>query len=167
MAMHKVDSLGYPVGRGRDDLDMGAFLNVRITRTAARLSVLFQREALRPNNLSLQEWRVLLNLAKLGNCHLRELSRISTVDPSHASRVTKALEERNLIRRFPDADDSRRMRLTVTVEGHAMIDQIWPIAIDLSARIEREVGVSDIAAMIRALDGVRSFANTAIQNDEP
>ncbi len=70
MAMHKVDSLGYPVGRGRDDLDMGAFLNVRITRTAARLSVLFQREALRPNNLSLQEWRVLLNLAKLGNCHL-------------------------------------------------------------------------------------------------
>jgi len=166
-AMEKTDSLDYPIGRGRDDLDMSSFLNVRITRTSARLSLLFQREALRPNNLRVQEWRVLLNLAKLGDCHLRELSRISTIDASHASRVTKDLEKRGLIRRFPDQADSRRMRLTVTEKGHALIDQIWPIATDLSARIEREVGGSDIAAMIRALDGVRSFANAAIQAEEP
>jgi len=108
--------------------------------------------------------------AELGQTWRLPPSRVVTDfhnDASHASRVTKDLEKRGLIRRFPDQADSRRMRLTVTEKGHALIDQIWPIATDLSARIEREVGGSDIAAMIRALDGVRSFANAAIQAEEP
>jgi len=160
------DSLGYPMDTGRKDIDLGAFVNVRVTRTAARLSTLFHREALKPNNLSLQEWRALLNIAKLGDCHLRQLSRIATLDPSHASRATVELEKRGMIERYPDRKDKRRTRMRLTNEGNAMVDKIWPIAVDLSRQIEERLGPGQIEAMNEMLDIVRNFANERLDIED-
>ncbi|MEX0287005.1 MAG: MarR family winged helix-turn-helix transcriptional regulator [Paracoccaceae bacterium] len=160
----KLDSLGYPVSRGRDDLDMGAFLNIRLIRTASKVALLFQREALRPNGLSVQEWRVLLNVAKLGDCHLRELSRIATIDPSHVSRGAKALEQRGLIQRNPDPDDARRTRLSVTDEGTELVDKIWPLAIDLNRRFAEEIGEEALADLCDTLDRTRHYAEAQLGN---
>ncbi len=163
----KRDKLGYPIGRGRDDLDMGGFLNVRLIRTSAKLALLFQRQALRPNGLNQQDWRVLINIAKLGDCHLRELGRTATIDPSHVSRATKALEARGLIRRYPDPDDKRRTRMTLTTTGTRMVDRIWPMALELNDRIEAVIGDTSMDALCQALDRTRGFVEQQLDLDTP
>lgn len=160
-----VDVLGYPLGRGRDDLDMGAFVNVRLIRTAAKMALLFQREALRPNGMNVMEWRVLVSICKLGDCHLRELSRTATIDASHVSRVTKALEERGLIRRYPDPNDKRRTRLILTEAGNAMVDKVWPLALQLSDHVAAEIGPERMSALSEALDLTRLFAEQRLTRD--
>lgn len=144
---------------------MGAFLNVRLIRTASKLALLFQRRALRPNGLSVQDWRVLINVARLGNCHLRELSRIATTDAGHASRSTKTLESQGLISRYPDPDDGRRTRLTLTPEGHAMVDLIWPMALDLNRQINDAIGADRMHALCDALDRTREFVTDDLGSD--
>ena len=151
----KLDSLGYPIGRGRQDLDMGAFLNVRLIRTATKLALLFQRQALRPNGLTVQDWRVIVNLAKIGDCHLRELSRYSSIDPSHVSRGTKALETRGLIRRYADPKDGRRTRLCLTDAGMDLVDCIWPKALELNDQIATSIGQAQLSDVCKVLDEIR------------
>lgn len=161
----EVDDLGYPIGRGRADLDMGAFVNVRLIRTAAKMALLFQREALRPNGMTVMEWRVLVNVAKLGDCHMRELSRTATIDASHVSRVTKTLEARGLIRRAADPDDKRRTRLTLTKDGMEMVDRIWPLALSLSDEVAAAIGGDTMDALDAALDRTRSYAERRLKGD--
>ncbi len=160
----ELDSLGYPIGRGRDDLDMGAFLNVRLIRTAAKLALLFQRQALRPNGLTVQDWRVMVNLAKIGDCHLRELSRFATIDPSHVSRGTKALSERGLIHRYPDPKDGRRTRLCLTEVGKELIDRIWPQALQLNDQIEASIGKAPFREACEFLDQIRHFVEQELDD---
>jgi len=50
----------------------------------------------------------------------RELADHTGLEPLYVSRLARALEADGLIRRVPDADDSRAVRLSLTREGHAV-----------------------------------------------
>lgn len=127
-----------------DDLDskieFDDFLNIRANRVANGLSLVFQRETLRPAGLSIQEWRVLLNLRRVGDCHLRKLTRLARVDVGHTSRAIKSLEAKDLIAAYDDSKDSRCKLLSVTEKGKKVVAEIWPRALDLNSRIESHVG---------------------------
>lgn len=116
------------------------FINVPIIRTGRKLQNMFYREALQPEGISLQEWRVLLNLDGMGDTHLRELARVGHLDPTHTSRTVRALERRGLLTRYADQKDNRRTRLKTTQEGHELIARIWPIALELDAHIKSHIG---------------------------
>ena len=81
----QVDSIRHTLGEGpvfeiafeimeepRSDIDFGAFININMDRAVRRLRAVFRAEALHEEGLSVQEWRALLNLARFGDCHLRE-----------------------------------------------------------------------------------------------
>ena len=89
-------------------------LNVRIVRLASTLSLAFPREALKPNGITLQEWRLVFGLARYGDSHLRGLSRLAQLDTAHASRVALQLEEKGILRRSTDSNDSRKILLSLT-----------------------------------------------------
>lgn len=154
----RIEDLEFIGERGRPDLILANFINVRLARTTARLTALFRREALKPNGLSLQEWRILLSVARLGECHLRELSRFATIDPGHASRSTRNLVERGLLRREDDPGHANKARFTATAEGHEIIDRIWPIALGITAEITERVGEDAIRSMNAGLDAAREYA---------
>ena len=122
------------------EIDFDDFLNIRTNRVASGLSLVFQRESLRPAGLSIQEWRALLNLTLAGDCHLRGLARMARLDVGHISRATSSLEEKDLIRSYEDSNDMRRKLLSVTQKGKATVAEVWPKALDLNHRIEQRVG---------------------------
>lgn len=108
--------------------EMDRNLNIRILRLASKLSLIFQRETLRPAGIAVQEWRILVSLAQFGELHLRLLARHSSQDPAHTSRQVKSMISKGWIASRSDENDQRRIQYTLTENGTKIIDNIWPQA---------------------------------------
>lgn len=145
-----------------DGIDFDDFLNIAMSRATRRLQLMFQREVLRPEDLTIQEWRVLLNLARHGGCHLRELSRLASWDASHVGKAALALEKKGLVSRSDDSRDGRRKRLAVTAPGRAAVGRVWPRALALSARVEAGIGKTRYRALKAALAAILALEDEAI-----
>lgn len=135
----------------RNDIDFGAFININMDRAVRRLRAMFRADALHEERLSVQEWRALLNLARFGDCHLRELARLASLDATHTSRAAMELERKGLIRRSDDENDGRRKRLRVTRVGHEVVDRVWAKALNLDARVRSRLGKTRYNAVKEAL----------------
>jgi DNA-binding MarR family transcriptional regulator len=90
----------------------------------------------------------------------RELADQTGLEPLYVSKLARALEADDLIRRAADPDDSRAVRLSLTTEGHAvtlqatiivrrLIDQLLaPIG---GAAGDRAAGLArDLSALLHA-----------------
>ena len=108
--------------------DMEKILPIRILRLATKLSIVFQRETLRPAGIKVQQWRILVSLAQFGELHLRLLARHATQDPAHTSRVLKTMISDGWIESRPDPVDHRRIQYKLTAEGERIIEENWPHA---------------------------------------
>lgn len=111
--------------------------NVPVRRLAAKLSVLVQREVLRPFGLRVQEWRVLWSLVREGDAHLREIARRASVDPSHVSRLLSKLERDEIVERYPDPHDARRTKFRITAKGIALYEEVRPVATEVSLHFQK------------------------------
>ncbi len=122
--------------------EMDQILNIRILRLASKLSIIFQRETLRPAGIKAQQWRVLISLAQFGELHLRSIARHSSQDPAHTSRVVKSMLTAGWITSRPDRDDNRRIQFELSPTGEALIEQYWPkakqFAADLGALFDKD-----------------------------
>lgn len=110
-------------------------LNIRIIRLASKLSLIFQRETLRPAGIKVQQWRIMVSLAQFGELHLRSLARHSSQDPAHTSRVVKSMITAGWVTSRPDREDSRRIQFELTKDGEALIKEFWPKAKEFAADI--------------------------------
>ena len=130
-----------------DTIQLVDFLNISMHRATRKLTLMFVRDVLRPEGLTIQEWRSLLYLRKFGNRHLRDLARLAGLDPSHVSKAVADLQRKGLVQASDDKTDGRRKQLAVTENGLAAIDRIWPQAIGLSDRIEADIGKAKFQAL--------------------
>ena len=135
----------------RKDIDFDAFINIGMDRAVRNLRAMFQDDALQNEGLNIQEWRALLNLARFGDCHLRELARLASLDATHTGRAALELEKKGLVRRYDDANDSRRKRLCATEEGHEVVDRVWCKALGLDARVKERLGKTRYRAVKEAM----------------
>ncbi|MEL7344604.1 MAG: MarR family winged helix-turn-helix transcriptional regulator [Pseudomonadota bacterium] len=138
-------------GSPRDDLVFDDFINIDLNRGMRRLQQIFYRKALQDSGLSLQEWRSLLTVARYGDTHVRELARLASLDATHTGRAALVLEKRGLIRRYADPNDSRRMRLVATAQGHEMVDTIWVKARAIDTQVKDKIGRTRYRALREAL----------------
>lgn len=138
-------------GKPRKDIIFSEYVNIAMDRARRVLRNRFEVEALQKESLSISEWRALLNLARYGDCHLREVSRLATLDASNTSKAAVALEAKNLIRRYDDNGDARRKRLTVTDEGHRVVDRVWARAVDIDGEVCDLIGKTRYKALKEAL----------------
>ncbi|MEM9580917.1 MAG: MarR family transcriptional regulator [Pseudomonadota bacterium] len=105
-----------------------ANLNFRLLRLASLLSTHFQRTTLRKKNVSVQEYRLMVSIARHGAGHLRDLARKAAIDPAHASRAMKAMLEKGWVRRRPHPSDKRRAIYSITPAGKDVFFSIYPAA---------------------------------------
>ncbi len=110
--------------------------NVPIRRLSGKLSLIVQREVLRPYGLRIQEWRVLWSLEREGDTHLREVARRASVDPSHVSRLLAKFERDGIVERYPDPGDGRRTMFRITEKGRALYEEVRPVATEVSRRFQ-------------------------------
>lgn len=149
----------------RTDLEFDAFINIDLNRAMRSLQATFQKDALNDSGLSLQEWRSLLNLARFGDSHLRELARLASLDATHTSRAALGLEKKGLIKRYEDTADSRRMRLAVTAKGHALVDDIWSKALALDDTVKAKIGKTRYKALKESLKLIMEISESNTSTD--
>ena len=145
------------------ETEIDDILNVRIVRLAAKLSLAFQREALVPAGLTLQEWRLIFGLAQFGDSHLRGISRQIQLHAAHTSRVAQQLEAKNFLRRSSDPNDSRKILLSLTEEGRDMFLDVWPKAYDFSMRQKEALGAEKFAVLKDILDDLKGYADESLE----
>ncbi|MDC0739321.1 MarR family transcriptional regulator [Cognatishimia sp. SS12] len=149
------------------DDDFDDFINVRALKMAVKLQLLMQRRALRPARLQLQEWRILLSLARHGDQHLRAITERAALDPAHASRTAARLLKRGLILRSQDRADKRRHVLSLTPAGIAMVEEIWPTAQGITQEFRALFSDREFQDFKSLLDRSIGLADQLLAQTEP
>lgn len=85
--------------------------------------------------LKIPEWRVMAVLGDAGALTQRQLVSAVRMDKVAVNRACKALEQRGLARRSPNARDGRSHHLELTAAGRQMHGEIMPLALDIEQRL--------------------------------
>lgn len=84
------------------------------------------RDDLREVGLTTPKMRALAVLSVADNPTIGRLAVLAVVEQSTLSRALDGLEAERLIRRVPDAEDSRATRVAITQKGRATFERLWP-----------------------------------------
>lgn len=147
------------------DEEMDQILNIRVLRLASKLSLIFQRETLRPVGVKIQQWRILVSLAHFGKCHLRKLARLSSQDPAHTSRVVKAMISAGWVAGRPDDGDQRRIQFNLTKAGENLVKMIWPEAKKLAEDIAELFDENEFEQFKGLLDKANLFCDARLNSE--
>lgn len=127
MPLEHVDQIAKDWAGARPELDMsGIVLSARVTRLR-RLLEHSNAEALRVFGISEHEIQVLATLRRQGppfELTPTQLYRGLLISSAAMTNRIDVLEQRGWVRRIPDTDDRRKVRVALTEEGLAATDEV-------------------------------------------
>lgn len=106
---------------------LDGYLPYLLNRAGARIATAFGEE-MRRLGTSLQAWRVLAALRERGGRRMGDLSTTTSIEVSTLTRLVDNMEQKGLVARRRDADDTRAVLLHVTPAGRRLTRRILPIA---------------------------------------
>lgn len=71
----------------------------------------------RDQGLRVPEWRVLAILVEQDGAMITRLAKFALMEQSRLTRIIDQMIDKGLVRRAPDDDDGRRVRIWLTAEG--------------------------------------------------
>lgn len=92
-----------------------------LRRAHQRHTAIFQAN-IADQQLTPLQFAALMKLADVGEASQNHLGRLTAMDAATMQGVIKRLIARGLIARRPDPDDRRRLLLTLTDDGHVLVD---------------------------------------------
>jgi MarR family transcriptional regulator, 2-MHQ and catechol-resistance regulon repressor len=98
---------------------------IKVQRASSSLMLATARE-LRKVDLTASQFGVLEALFHLGSMHQNMLCRKMLVSGGNMTVVIDNLEKRGLIERLTDEEDRRCVRVALTVQGRAFIEDYFP-----------------------------------------
>jgi DNA-binding MarR family transcriptional regulator len=119
------------------------------------------KAALRSHNVSVPQWRILSLLKIDGPQNINGISEKAVISQPTVSKVIDQLEQAMLVVRRPLAENRRVVQVMLSPQGDAMIDAIFPLAIDARDRALRGVAGTDRDELVRILQTV--FTNLRMQ----
>lgn len=132
------------------EIGLGQFAPYLMNRVAARWNA-GMADALKAHDLSTVMMRALAILSISSSVTINELSTYAVTEQSTMSRTLDALEARGLIRRQPRAGDMRVRDVTITREGRAAFESVWPTMYGLLTRLFEGVADDEYAAFTATL----------------
>ncbi|MCF8466132.1 MAG: MarR family transcriptional regulator [Sneathiella sp.] len=115
-----------------DDYQVEAQIGHLLRRAHQRASAIFQSHVghaqITPTQLA-----ALAKLKDEGELSQNHLGRLTAMDPATIQGVTRRLIDRGLVQARSDQTDRRRMLLSLTGAGRALIDRLIPHAFDVSS----------------------------------
>ncbi len=118
---------------------------------ARRLMFLgFQRQ-FEDRGQSVQTWRALNQLERLGCVVQCELAQAMAQHPGATSRALDELEADGLIRRRRDDRDRRRLWVELTARGHSRYEAMRPLALRVLGELMAPLSVADRRCLSRLL----------------
>ena len=103
-----------------------AYVLARLLKRARRQVANAIREHLEPAGTSLDTIHVLKHTIGDRPLNQLELARLTELEPAALCRLLIDLEEQRLIARRRDPEDNRRVLVTATAAGHALVERTQP-----------------------------------------
>ena len=106
-----------------------------LLRRAHQLSVGLFEEGCRDLSLTPPQYGVLTIVAHAGGCDQATVARGLGFDRVTTLRIVRGLQTRGLVAREPSTADGRRLQLTLTVEGVALLARGRELATNVTERL--------------------------------
>lgn len=142
--------------RGNQQLILAEFLPYQLSITSNAISDLIARAYRGRFALKIPEWRLMAVLGEVSSATQRELVAATAMDKVTVNRASKALEDRALIGRAPNAADGRSHHLALTDTGRELYEQIVPLALSVEAELETILGSGEAKALEAMLAQLRA-----------
>jgi DNA-binding MarR family transcriptional regulator len=101
--------------------------------------------------LTTPKMRALAVLSVIDALPITELAVYAVVEQSTLSRALEQLASDGLVRRDPDANDSRVTRIAITGAGRAAFDQLWPSMARVYSQMFHGIADDERAAFVSTL----------------
>lgn len=109
--------------------------------------------------LRVPEWRLIAVLAEEDGLTQQALVARTEMDKMTVSRAALALVERGLVSRVRHGHDKRSHALALSADGRALYAQIAPKALELEARLLKELGSREIAQLKATLAKLKAASH--------
>ncbi len=110
------------------------------------------------------QWRMLSTLKRHEGSNQGALADLMEVEPITLCRMVDRLEETGLVERRANPADRRAWQLYVTDKGHALMDELHPLALSLFDDALNGLDESDRHGLFAALEQVRANLNRRQEN---
>jgi DNA-binding MarR family transcriptional regulator len=135
----------------KSEADRGEVLH-RILKLSNRLMAPFSTHLSHRYRISLNEFRLLMSIGKLGSAASHELAEITGVNVMSVSRAVATLERHGRITVAPDPANRRRKTLKLTEEGQRLYDIMRPQTGKVVDYLFSRLDEDDVAQLDRLLD---------------
>ena len=112
--------------------------------------------------LSIPEWRLLYLLAVRGPMPQRDLIRLTIMEQSQASRVTKTMAAKGLISMERDQEDLRRWNCMLTGLGFERFNQAEPVMVDRKKHLDNAVSEDELRHFISLANKIAKKAQSDV-----
>ncbi len=119
--------------------------------TRSRLDDIF-----RPIGMTALQYTALTVLEHHPDISSVQLARNSFVTPQSIADMIETLQGRGLVERHPDDRDRRRLLISLTSQGRALLDEYRGVVAELESAVFSELSVAEIARLRRALQTARA-----------
>ena len=136
-------------------LQLDQFLPYQLSITSNAVSDLIARSYRGRFGLKIPEWRLMAVLGETASATQRQMVAATHMDKVTVNRATKALEDRGLIGRAPNAADGRSHHLALSATGRELYEQIAPMALAMEAELETILGDEQARTLAKMLGQLR------------
>jgi len=151
-------SSSQPTGHAYAGHDTDAVVDAVLGASRALVAVAARSLATVADDVTLAQYRVLIELAARGPQRLADLASALTVERSTATRMCDRLVRKRLVARQRSTDDRRVVRVSLTEAGAELVVEVSRRRRAEIARIVRRIPVADRPQVVGAL---QDFARAA------
>ena len=143
-------------GRPNTYLQLDTFLPSVIRNLAEEITSHMSRRYTGNFQLTITEWRIILQLAAKESLTATEIVEITAMEKSKVSRAVSNLVDRGLAARTPSEQDQRTKTLTLTPGGRELYSSIVPRVLDWENYLLEGLEISEYRDLLYLLSKLRS-----------
>lgn len=137
---------------GPAQLELERFLPYRLSVLSNRLSAAIARIYAERFSLGMTEWRVMAVLGRYPDLSASEVTGRTAMDKVAVSRAVARLIEAGWLERSLHEDDRRRSVLRLSGAGHAVYDEVAPMALAFEQRLFGDIDPAQLTRLFALLD---------------
>lgn len=137
---------------GPAQLELERFLPYRLSVLSNRLSAAIARLYAERFSLGMTEWRVMAVLGRYPDLSASEVTGRTAMDKVAVSRAVARLIEAGWLERSLHAEDRRRSVLRLSAAGHAVYDEVAPMALEFEQRLFGDIDPAQLTRLFDLLD---------------
>ena len=115
------------------------------------------REMLNEIGLTEQKWRILRTLEESGRLEQTAISERACLLLPSVTRITRSMEEQNLVVRQSDNNDKRKMMIDITDRGRKIVRENIGLSNEIYTQIENQLGKRKMNELLDLLEELKEM----------